>query len=182
MAAAIQNAAPPERAALGALSSFAITIGVSRAVNFVRERRRRVPAVRSLARRAYHAPGGEELRIHHFVPGIALAMLAGGLAIFTRRDGSELPLSVVFGTGAGLTVDEFALLVDLDNAYWRTETLVLLQGALAAVAAAGVGARMFVNRGADGDQVVPSAGAMDEDPVTPQTDGAVEMAGSDGHR
>jgi hypothetical protein len=35
---------PPEQAAFGGLTSFAATIGISRTLNYVRERRRRFPA------------------------------------------------------------------------------------------------------------------------------------------
>jgi len=137
----LQLASPVERAAFGGLASFAVTIGAARTINVIRERRRRFPVLRSLARRAYYAPGGEELRIHHFLPGIVVSALAGAAAIFTRDDGLELLLSLPFGTGAGLTLDEVALLVDLDNAYWASENLVAAQAVIAALGTLGLAAR-----------------------------------------
>jgi hypothetical protein len=53
--------------------------------------------------------------VHHYLPGMGLALAAGGTAILTRTDGREFWLSLPFGTGAGLTLDELALLVKRDN-------------------------------------------------------------------
>lgn len=109
------------------LASSAVTIGVSRAINYWRERQRSAPALRSLLRRAYHAPGDQQVRVHHFIPGMAISAAAGAVAILTRRDGYEFWLSLPFGTGTGLTLDEIALLIDLDNPYWGSERLSLLE-------------------------------------------------------
>ena len=56
--------------------------------------------------------------IHHFVPGIVLAFAAGAAAILTRDEGLEPKLAVPFGVGMGLTLDESALLLELDDVYW----------------------------------------------------------------
>jgi len=129
------------------LSGFATAIGISRALNYVRERRRPAPRLRSWARRAYHSPGQEQLRVHHYLPGMGLALAAGGAAILTRGDGRELWLSLPFGTGAGLTLDEIALLVERDNPYWDSERFALIQGVAGALAAAALAAH-FHRRGA----------------------------------
>jgi hypothetical protein len=70
------------------LSAFATTIGVSRAINYVRERRRPAPRLGSWARRADHALGQEQLRVHHYLHGIGLVLAAGGTAILTRSEGA----------------------------------------------------------------------------------------------
>jgi hypothetical protein len=124
-------------------SSMATAIGAARAINYVRERRRPAPSLRSWARRAYHSPGQEQLRVHHFLPGIGLAFAAGGTAILTHRDGREFWLSLPFGTGLGLTVDEIALLVKRDNPYWDSERFALIQSGAAAVSAAALAARFY---------------------------------------
>jgi hypothetical protein len=54
---------------------------------------------------------------------------------------------VPFGTGAGLTFHEIALLVNRDNPYWDSERFALMQSAAAALAAAALAAR-FHRRGA----------------------------------
>jgi hypothetical protein len=60
-----------------------------------------------------------DVHVHHLVPGIVLSLVAGGLAI-----GLEPPefgvavLAIVFGAGAALVLDEFAMLLHLDDVYW----------------------------------------------------------------
>jgi len=57
-----------------------------------------------------------DTHIHHLVWGIALLLVAGVLAIVVQP-----PLevtAVVFGIGAALTLDEFALWLHLDDVYW----------------------------------------------------------------
>lgn len=46
-----------ERAAFGMLTAFSLSIGISRGINYVRERRRGAPRLRSRGRRIFHAPG-----------------------------------------------------------------------------------------------------------------------------
>jgi hypothetical protein len=64
--------------------------------------------------------GGAHL--HHLVPGI-LASLGSGTAIIAFRPGDDsmLLLSLLFGIGAALTLDEFALVFHLDDVYWTKE-------------------------------------------------------------
>ena len=112
------HAAPPaERASFGMLSACAITIAVARAITYGIERDRNAPRLRSWARRAYQALEGDAVRVHHFVPGIALTLASGAAATLTRSDGHEFTLSVPLGTGAGLILDEIGLLVESDNPY-----------------------------------------------------------------
>jgi len=132
-----------ERAGLGMLGSFSVTIGASRAINYVRERRRNAPRTRSWARVAYHFPGQEKVRIHHFVPGIGLTLLTGAAAILKRQDGHQFWLGVPFGTGAGLTLDEIAVLTELDNPYWESEKLAAAQAATAALGALALAAGFY---------------------------------------
>ena len=130
-------------------SAFAATIVVSRLVNYVRERRRPAPRIRSWTRRAYHSPGREQLRVHHFLPGMGLALATGGAAILTRSDGREFWLSLPFGAGAGLTLDEIALLLKRDKPYWDSERFALIQSTVGGLAAAALAGR-FVRRGKSG--------------------------------
>jgi hypothetical protein len=62
------------------------------------------------------------IHLHHLVPGI-LVSLAAGTAIITFDPGPGwmLALTALFGVGAALTLDEFALILHLDDVYWTTE-------------------------------------------------------------
>jgi hypothetical protein len=65
-------------------------------------------------------PGG--LHIHHLVFGIVLMMLSGFLNFVIQPDSPWFEiLAGVFGVGVGLTLDEFALWLYLDDVYWAEE-------------------------------------------------------------
>lgn len=73
--------------------------------------------------------------IHHYVPGILLAFGSGAAALVTRDEDLEPKLALVFGTGIGLTLDESALLLELEDVYWTREGMLSVQIGLAVVAA-----------------------------------------------
>jgi hypothetical protein len=62
------------------------------------------------------------LHLHHLVWGIVLLLVSGFLN-FVLRPGSpgEEVLAALFGIGAGLTLDEFALWIHLEDVYWSSE-------------------------------------------------------------
>jgi hypothetical protein len=91
--------------------------------------------------------------IHHFVPGIVIALSAGSAAILTRNEEIEKWLALPFGVGMGLTLDESALLLELEDVYWSREGLLSVQITLAVMSFLGalaLGLR-FLRRG---EQVV----------------------------
>lgn len=71
-------------------------------------------------------PGNVEsesgLHVHHLVFGIVTMMIAGtfGFAALGRSPLTEI-CAFFFGIGAGLTIDEFALWVYLEDVYWAEE-------------------------------------------------------------
>ena len=66
------------------------------------------------------APGG--LHIHHLVFGIVLMMLAGFIAFAIQPYSPWFEIvAAFFGIGMGLTLDEFALWLYLDDVYWSDE-------------------------------------------------------------
>ncbi len=70
--------------------------------------------------------------VHHFVPGILTAFAAGGAGLITQSEKVETALAVPFGAGIGLTFDEAALLLQLEDVYWTREGLLSVQVSLGA--------------------------------------------------
>ncbi|MFJ9866285.1 hypothetical protein [Streptomyces sp. NPDC101165] len=83
------------------------------------------------------------LHIHHVVPGVVLTVVGGFGAVASDRHGAAAPISaVVFGMGVGLVLDEFALILHLDDVYWTEEgrqsvEVVVLTAALVGLLLAG---------------------------------------------
>ncbi|MFJ8935624.1 hypothetical protein ACIRL0_07865 [Streptomyces sp. NPDC102365] len=95
-----------------ALTSFVLTFVITRIV------------VRLI--RAGKGPFGNVkaggLHIHHVVPGVVLTVIGGFGAVGSDRHGfGSAVFAVVFGMGAGLVLDEFALILHLDDVYWSEE-------------------------------------------------------------
>jgi hypothetical protein len=68
------------------------------------------------------------LHLHHLVWGISLMLLSGfvGFALQTQVDPWYQLAAIGFGFGAGLTFDEFALWVNLEDVYWTNQGRVSL--------------------------------------------------------
>jgi hypothetical protein len=112
-----------ENSMFNLLTSFAATFIVVRSLTFALRRNRSIGPFRNVRVGRTH--------IHHFVPGIVLAFVAGAGAILTDDDRIEPWLAVPFGMGMGLTLDESALLLELDDVYWTREGLLSVQITLA---------------------------------------------------
>jgi hypothetical protein len=79
------------------------------------------------------------VHVHHLVPGVVLSLVAGGLAVgLAPRELWVALLAIVFGAGAALVLDEFAMLLHLDDVYWTTEGRLSIDACLAAVAFIGL--------------------------------------------
>jgi hypothetical protein len=115
-----------ENAMFNLLSSFVATFLSARGITYLLRRRATVGPFRSVRVGRRH--------IHHFVPGIVMAFSAGAGAILTRDERLEPRLAVPFGVGMGLTLDESALLLELDDVYWTREGLLSVQITLAVTA------------------------------------------------
>jgi hypothetical protein len=78
-----------------------------------------------LARRVCWWPDGFEadgVHVHHLVLGITLMLLSGFLGFAAPLVSPWWQVTAIgFGVGAGLTLDEFALLVRLEDVYWARE-------------------------------------------------------------
>jgi hypothetical protein len=127
--AGYRDAPARENAALNLLVSYAITAGVVRlSTTMIRSRGAWGP-FRNRAFAGRH--------IHHLVPGIALAFVAGGASIVIRDERADPWLALPFGVGAALTLDEAALLVELEDVYWSEEGILSVQVTLATVSVLG---------------------------------------------
>ncbi len=118
-----------ENAALNLLVSYAVAAGLVRL------------STHSIRHRGSFGPfrdrrvGGRH--IHHFIPGIVIAFVAGGASIVTRDASLDQWFAVPFGIGAALTLDEAALLVELEDVYWSKEGILSVQASLGTLALLG---------------------------------------------
>jgi hypothetical protein len=130
-----------ENALFNLLSSFVATFLLARGVTYVLRRRASWGPLRSFYLGQRH--------VHHYVPGIVIAFASGATAIVTEDETLEAWLAIPFGIGMGLTLDESALLLELDDVYWTREGLLSVQITLAVtslLAAVALGLR-FLRRG-----------------------------------
>ncbi|EME96441.1 integral membrane protein, partial [Streptomyces mobaraensis NBRC 13819 = DSM 40847] len=114
---------------LAALAAFVLTFLVTRVIT------RLIRAGKGPFRNI--RPGG--LHVHHVVPGVVLMVIGGFGAVAAGRHGlGALIAAVLFGAGAGLVLDEFALILHLDDVYWteqgrKSVEIVVLTAALVAL-------------------------------------------------
>jgi hypothetical protein len=130
-----------ENALFNLLTSFATTFLLARMITYRLRARKTVGPFRNLRFGRRH--------IHHYVPGICIAFVAGAAGILTRDEELEPFLAVPFGVGMGLTLDESALLLELEDVYWSREGLLSVQITLTVMAMLGalaLGLR-FLRRG-----------------------------------
>jgi len=121
-----------ERALFNLFSSFLVSFAASRGLAHALRRRQRFGPFRDLTVGDRH--------IHHFVPGIALAFASSSAAFLTRSERARSRLALGFGTGMGMTLDESALLLELEDVYWTERGLLSVQIALTFTALMGASA------------------------------------------
>jgi hypothetical protein len=94
------------------LVAFLVTFGIVRLITHAIRRGR-------FGLKNIQTSGG--LHIHHLVPGIILLLVSGYLGIGL---GDRVPIelmALLFGIGAALTLDEFALWLHLEDVYWAKQ-------------------------------------------------------------
>lgn len=75
--------------------------------------------------------------VHHMVIGVVLMVVTGILLIATTATGLlEQILALIFGAGVALTLDEFALILNLQDVYWRKEGRLSVDAVIIVVTAA----------------------------------------------
>jgi len=76
------------------------------------------------------------LHVHHMVIGVVLMVMAGITLIAALPHDLTLQLAaLVFGAGVALTLDEFALILRLQDVYWTTEGRLSVDAVIVAVCA-----------------------------------------------
>ncbi|MFF8956942.1 hypothetical protein [Streptomyces sp. NPDC014894] len=124
---------PGKLPTLLALASFVLTFVITRTIT------RLIRAGRGPFRNI--AAGGTH--IHHVVPGVVLTVVGGFGAVGSGRHGPAAAVcAILFGIGVGLVLDEFALIVHIDDVYWTEQgrqsvEVVVLATALALLVLAG---------------------------------------------
>jgi hypothetical protein len=103
---------PAERSALLAWLGFTTTFGAVRALTYS------IRAGRGPFRNL--SVGGEHL--HHYMWGIGMVSGVGGVAVRGAENTRRHPLvALCYGVGLALIIDEFALLLDLQDVYWARQ-------------------------------------------------------------
>jgi hypothetical protein len=79
--------------------------------------------------------------IHHAVTGVILVMISGVTMVTLAVDGGVpefTAAAIFFGIGAALVLDEFALILHLQDVYWSEDGRTSVDAVFAAVAVAGL--------------------------------------------
>jgi L-lactate permease len=98
---------------------------------------------------------GSGLHIHHAVPGIGLLVIGAFMAVGTTGSGSPWAIvaALLVGVGTSLVLDEFALILHLQDVYWADEgriSVEMVSLAMACLGLAVVGLTPFDVRGLEG--------------------------------
>jgi hypothetical protein len=119
---------PKERAALWAWIGFTTTFAAVRGITYsIRDGK---GPFRNLS------VGGAHL--HHYMWGIAMLSGVGAVAVRGDDETRRHPaVAVTYGAGLALIVDEFALLLDLEDVYWAKQGRVSVDLGVGLVAAGG---------------------------------------------
>jgi hypothetical protein len=79
------------------------------------------------------------VHLHHLVFGIVTMMVAGAVGFTVLGDSPWAEICAFgFGVGAGLTIDEFALWIYLDDVYWAEEGRLSIDATVIGAAAMGL--------------------------------------------
>jgi hypothetical protein len=104
----------------GRLAGFVLLVGFLLSFGFIRMSTRLMRSPKAPWWPGSIKTGG--IHVHHLVFGIVLLMLAGFLGFALQPESPWLEiLAAVFGVGMGLTLDEFALWLHLEDVYWAEQ-------------------------------------------------------------
>jgi hypothetical protein len=79
--------------------------------------------------------------IHHVVVGVVLVMISGITLVTLSVNGNEpefTATAIIFGIGAALVLDEYALILHLSDVYWEEDGRTSVDAVFAAIAVGGL--------------------------------------------
>ena len=121
------------------LVAFILTFFVTRgSVRFIRYRAAAGRPTRWWQPRNVHIGG---VHVHHVTFGVVLVMLSGLTLVTLSISGQEPEFTLaatLFGIGAALVLDEYALILHLSDVYWEEDGRTSVDAVFAAVAVAGL--------------------------------------------
>jgi hypothetical protein len=121
------------------LVAFILTFFVTRTfVRYIRHRADRGVPPKWWEPRNIHIG---KMRIHHVVVGVLLVMISGVTLVALSVTGNEVEYTasaIVFGIGAALVLDEYALILHLSDVYWEEDGRTSVDAVFAAVAVGGL--------------------------------------------
>jgi len=119
---------PRQRAALASWLAFTTTFAAVRGITYS------IRAGRGPFRNL--SAGGEHL--HHYMWGIGMLAGVGAIAVRGSEQQRKHPtVAICYGSGLALIVDEFALLLDLEDVYWAKQGRISVDLAVGGIALAG---------------------------------------------
>jgi hypothetical protein len=119
---------PAERSALMSWSGFTATFAVVRGITY---------SIRS-GKGPFHNISAGSTHLHHYLWGIAMLGGVGAVAVHGTEEHRRHPaVALGYGTGLALIVDEFALLLDLEDVYWAKQGRVSVDVGIGIVALGG---------------------------------------------
>jgi len=121
------------------LVAFILTFFVTRTcVRFIRHRTHRGRPTRWWHPRNVHVG---TVHIHHVTFGVLLVMVSGLILVTLSVNGRQPEFAItatLFGIGAALVLDEYALILHLSDVYWEEDGRSSVDAVFAAVAVAGL--------------------------------------------
>ena len=132
--------APGRQPLMWCLVAFIVTFFVTRSIT----RYIRATANRTGPRKwwqPHNISGKGGTHIHHAVFGVILVLISGVAMISMATDGGVREFTVAavfFGIGAALVLDEFALILHLQDVYWSEDGRTSVDAVFVAVAVAGL--------------------------------------------
>lgn len=112
-----------ENTMFNTLAAFLVTLGITRGITIAIRTRGGLGPIRNMSAGGRH--------IHHFIPGMVISFMAGGVSVTQGRDPLDRMLAIPFGVGTALVVDEVALLLELEDVYWTEKGVLSVQASFA---------------------------------------------------